>query len=278
VGLLDELKAEAEQARRSQADRRSAEARQKACYEEQLKPALTAVYRYLQELLEQLAAVERDTVTEFLIPGYACVPARQVERKVTIDSIDRLSRVGLRLVYEVDEMRFGVSPLDRAHEARAFFETQRVPFSDWPIRDRDNSIVGLNFLVNTLRLDAGIDFAADRANGCLLIETYNVQGFAHETDRVRPERLDDDWLDRLGRYLLCEGPHPERTQLDEGLRADLRARMEAEQAEREAELARLEEEARRLEAESSRRARVERALRRVFDRVGRRPTDAGDAD
>ena len=45
MGLLDDLKSEAELARLNAADLRSAEARQQAFYEEHTKPALLSAYR-----------------------------------------------------------------------------------------------------------------------------------------------------------------------------------------------------------------------------------------
>ncbi|MCB1772335.1 MAG: hypothetical protein KDI88_01850 [Gammaproteobacteria bacterium] len=270
MGLLDDLKAEAEQVKRSNEDRRSLEARQQAFYLDEIRPALRRGYGYLQELVAQLAVIDRDIGTAFGIPGYKEVPARQVERQLTVDSLENVTRLNVRLGYVVDELRFGVMPLDQAQEARAFFETRRVPFSDWPVRDRDNSIVGLNFLVNEMRIDGGIELLADIAGGCVRLGVYNVQGFGQESSAIAPQRIDDEWLDRLGRYLLCQGDHPERTQLDERVRADLRARIAEEKAAEAEELARLEQEAARLEAESSGRARIENAVRRVLRGVRRR--------
>jgi hypothetical protein len=279
VGLLDELKAEAEKAKRGDDDRRTLEERQRAFYRDAIKPALLRGYGYLQELVAQLAVIEREISTGFDIPGYREVPARQLDRHLTIDSLENLTRLNLRLNYVVDELRFGAMPLEKAQEARTFFETQRVPFSDWPIRDRDNSIAGLNFLVNEMRIAGGIELMADVAGGCVRLGVFNVQGFGHESSIIAPHRIDDEWLDRLGRYLLCQGEHPERTRLDERTRADLRARIAEEKAAEAEERARLELEAVRQEAESSGRARIEHAVRRMLRGVKRRSivTDTGDS-
>lgn len=271
MGLLDDLKAEAEQARLGEADRKSRKARQEAYYQECLKPAMLGVHRYLQELLDQLRLLDREIQSEFSIPGYQPVVAAQWDRKVTIDSLDQLSHIGLRLTYGIDELKFSTMPLERAREARDFFETQRTPFSDWPIRDHDNSIVGLNFLVSRMRIEGGIDLRVDRSEGCIQVSTFNVQGFGDETDHMQPEGLDDDWLDRLGRYIVCEGEHPNRMQIDENLKADIRGRLESERLAQAEELARMDRQAQLLAAESTGRARLESTLKRIISKVRSRP-------
>jgi len=272
VGLLDDLKAEAEEARQSDVDRRSMKARQEACYHEVLKPALLHCYRYLQELIAQLAVIDREIAAEFVIPGYGAVVARQTDRKLTIDSSENINRLSLRLSYSIDELRFSTTPLEKANAAREFFETQRMPFSDWPIRDRDNRIVGLNFLVNDMQIGGGIELLADAVNGCIQLGAYNVQGFAQESSAVAPQRIDDEWLDRLGRYILGQADHPEHKQLDDSIRAQLRARIAREKAAQAEELARLDQEAKQLDVESSPRAKVEGAMRGLLRGVKRRST------
>ena len=272
VGLLDDLKAEAEAARQSGADRRSLEARQEACYHNLLKPALLQSYRYLRELIAHLAVIDRDIVAKFAIPGYQTVEARQTDRRLTIDSSENVKRLSLHLSYSTGELRFSVTPLEKANSTREFFETERVPYSDWPARDRGNAIVGLNFLVDQMRIGGGIELVADTANSCIRLGVRNIQGFAQESRAVAPQRIDDEWLDRLGRYILGEGNHPEHTRLDEDVRAKLRARIAEEKAAQAKELTTLDEEAKKVEVESSPRAKVGSAVRRVFCGVRRRST------
>ncbi len=277
VGLLDDLRAEAEAARQSGADRRPLQTRQEAYYHDTLKPALRHCCGYMQELIAQLAVIDRDIVAKFMIPGYQAVAARQTDRKLTIDSSENMKRLSLRLSYSIDELRFAAKPLEKANTTREFFETQRMPFSDWPIRGTDNSIIGLNFLVNEVQIVGGVELVADVANGCIQLGVYNVQGFDHESSAVAAQRIDDEWLDRLGHYILGQGDHPERMQLDDSIRAELRARIAEEKAMQAEELARLEREAGQLDVESSPRAKVESAVRRVLRGVKRR-SNAMDPD
>lgn len=270
MGLLDDLKSEAERVRQSDADRRSAEARQQAFYAKHTRPALLAVYRYLQDLLEQLAYLNREITAEFTIPGYRPVKAAQVERKLTIDSLENLTHLTLSITFGIDELKFSVLPLDRARDTREFFETQRMPFSDWPIRDHGNTIVGLNFLLNSIKINGGIDLRADKPNCRVKMSSFNMQGFKHQTDLIPVSRINAVWLDKLGRFLIGQSEDPNRTEVSEEYRAALRAEIGRQRRDEELEIARREEEERRLVKERDNTTRIARALRTAMNTIKRR--------
>lgn len=267
MGLLDDLKSEAERARQSDADRRSAEARQQAFYEEHLRPALLAVYRYLQDLLEQLSCLNREVTAEFMIPGHRPVAATQIERKLTIDSLENLAHLTLGITFGIEELKFQVMPLDKARTTREFFETHKMPFSDWPIRDHSNVIVGLNFLLNQLKINGRIDLRADKPNGRLKMSTFNVRGFNSQTDFLPASRIDDAWLDKLGRFVIGQIEDPNRTEVTDAYRTALRAKIDREKRDEELEILRREEAERRRAIESNQKTRIERALRTVLGKL-----------
>ena len=267
MGLLDDLKGEAEQLQANAASDRSKVAQQEAYYREHTKPALLNVYRYLQELLEQLEILDKEVKADFLIPGYKAVSAQQIARKININSLENLSHISLRITFAIDELQFSVMPLDKAGDTRKFFENHRMPFSDWPIRDNDNSISGLNFLVNNLEISGGIDLQADKASQQITMTAFNVQGFKHLKSKITVERIDQGWLDRLGHFVIGEIEDPNRTEVSDEFRSALREKMEAEKRDAEETILRWEEEERRQAEQNSKAARLEKAMNSVLGRI-----------
>lgn len=269
MGLLDELKQEAERVRAKGEEDRSSQAQREAYYRQEIKPALLRVLDYLVELLEQLEVIAPEIHGEFQLPGYRHpIRARQSLPALILDSRDNIQHTGLSLKYTVDDLEFTVSPRDKAEETRAFLNDTRQTFSDWPMRSVEGEIVGLTFALARLQIPAFLEISADIDRHRIRFASSNIRDFQQQVDYLSPSAIDADWLDRLGRYLLGQGPSPVRLELPEAERAELQRKVAQEKARREQELAEAEQ---RLQAEEEE-ARLSNRVRRLMDQVkGRLP-------
>lgn len=264
MGLLDDLKQEAERIRAEGEDDRSSQAQREAYYREAIKPALLRVLDYLIELLEQLEVIAPQIDGEFDLPGYRhTIQARQSLPSLILDSRDNIKVTGLSLQYTVDNLEFTVSPRDQAEDTRAFLNDSRQTFSDWPMRSIEGEIIGLHFSLARLQIPAFLEISADIDNQRIRFSSSNIRGFHQQVDYLSPDRIDAAWLDRLGRYLLGQGPSPVRLELPEEERAALQRMVEQDKAQRERELA----EAERLLREEEEAARLPNRVRKLMDQV-----------
>lgn len=272
MGLLDDLKEQAEQIRATGQARQSSAEQCEAYYRDQTRPALARMLEYLNELLEQIRVVKPEVIGEFRIPGYQGVlPGMQALPVVNIDSRDNIKQINVGLGYLVSNQAFSITPIEAANEARDFLLGARYVFSDWPIRGQDGAVNGLRFTIGELRIPASIRIQADVEGQRLQFRSYNVRGFHDEVDWLRPEDVNDDWLDRLGRYLIGNGQNPQRLELAGEQRQRLQRMVEESRAERERELAERELELQRAEEQQRKSSRIHRLLDSVRERLPTRP-------
>ena len=271
MGLLDELKDQAERIR-SEGERQTEGARREAFYQSQLRPKMLHAFDYLNELLQQLNVVQPEVVAEFRVPGYAHpISAVQVLPRLTVDSSDNIKRLSLHMRYVATDLEFSVTPPTQADETRNFLLSGRHPFSDWPIRETNGEPIGLRFSISELAIPAQVTIYADIEHGCLLFYSKNMDGFHDHRDVVRPEDVDADWLDRLGRFLLGQGHSPAHLELPVENRAAIRRAIESENIQRKRELAatdRILQE--RLESERVG-SRVKQLFSSIKSRLSNRP-------
>lgn len=267
MGLLDDLKQEADRIRAEGEQHRSSQAQNEAFYREKIKPALLRVLDYQIELLAQLEVIQPEIRGEFAIPGLQRpLQLLQSLPTLSVDSRDNIKSTGLALEYAQDQLEFSVSPREAAEETRAFLDQQRQQFSDWPLRGVDGSISGLHFSVFTFRVPAFIELSADIDDQRIAFTSSNIRGYHQQVDYLHPDVIDSEWLDGLGRYLLDQGPSPFVQHLEEADRDHIRRRLAEEKAQREQELAEAEREA----AKATEAARLSTRMNRLLDKARQR--------
>ncbi|MEJ2593159.1 MAG: hypothetical protein P8178_17550 [Candidatus Thiodiazotropha sp.] len=215
MSLLDDLKREAEQLKAEQGADAEAQ-RLEACYQQRLRPAMLSILHYLSELTEQLKVVDPDVRVDYTLPGIGTVRGLHQEGYVVnADSTENTRTIRLRFqCVDEREREYAVKPKSSADETRDFLETQRMRYAEWPIRDPQQGVVGLNFQL-AVKVDVNFIFKADPA---------------------QPERISEEWLDNLGNYLLRRRKNLYELEITDEDKAAIRQRLEQAQRQREAEL------------------------------------------
>jgi len=173
---------------------------------------------------------------------------RQGGYVVNADSTENTKTIRLRFSCVADrEMEFAVKPKSTADETRDFLEAQTMRYAEWPIRDPQQGIVGLNFQL-TVKVDVNFIFKADLEQGAILMLISNFDGFKPERSVVQPERINEGWLDNLGNYLLRRRENLYELEITDADKEAIRRKLEAAKLQREAEMqAALEREQAELE-------------------------------
>ena len=236
MSLLDDLKREAEQLKAEQgAD--AEEQRLEASYQQRLKPAMLSILHYLSELTEQLKVVDPDVRVDYTLPGIGTVRGLHQEGYVVnADSTENTRTIRLRFqCVDEREREYAVKPKSTADETRDFLETQRMRYAEWPIRDPQQGVVGLNFQL-AVKVDVNFIFKADPAQEAIQLLISNYADFKLEKSVVQPERISEEWLDNLGNYLLRRRKNIYELEITDEDKAAIRQRLEQAQRQREAEL------------------------------------------
>jgi hypothetical protein len=236
MSLLDELKQQAEQ-RQTDGGATAIQARREAFYQEHLRPRLHAILNYLGELTEQLKLVDPDVRHDYRLPGIGeALGLRQGGYIVHADSTDQTRQIRLRFHCLAErEQEYAVRPKAMAAETREFLETQRMRYAEWPIRDNEQRIVGINFQLR-VKVEINFLFQALPEQGGIRMAVLNFYEFGAETSLVKPERITDQWLDNLGNYLLRRHQKLHNLEIEESDRETIRQKLIEERRARQQEL------------------------------------------
>jgi len=236
MSLLDDLKREAQ--RLQEADETDQVAlRLESVYQERLKPAMLSLLHYLSELTDQLKVLDLEVRQDYELPGIGPVRGlRQGGYVVNTDSTENTRAIRLRFSCEADQEReYAVKPKSTADETRAFLDSQTMRYSEWPIRDPLQGVIGLNFQL-TVKVDVNFIFKADPEQGAIHLLITNFSGFKPERSVIQPERITDGWLDNLGNYLVRRRENLYELEISDADKEEIRRKLETERQQREKEM------------------------------------------
>jgi len=236
MSLLDDLKRQAEQLQGSDAPQDQTR-RLELVYEERLRPRMHAILRYLMELTEQLKVVDPDIRHGYSLPGIGeAADLKQGGYVVNADSTDQTRNIRLRCqCTAAQEEVYAIRPKALADETRDFLDTQAMRYAEWPIRDSTQQIIGINFQLR-VQVSVNFIFQADPEQDAIRMSMLNFERFGAERRLIKPERIDEPWLDRLGRYLLRKDQDLHKLEIHDSHRALIREKLEADKRARQQEL------------------------------------------
>lgn len=253
MGLLDDLKSEAERLQNQKSSEEKQKARLEAIYREEINPKMQKITTYLGELSEQLNILKPETQPVYTIPGYGKVKGLiQKDYSVNADSINNMTQLCFRFYAELPkEIEFSVTPKSKANETCSFLEEQNLTFSEWPVRDLHQRPIGITFQVK-LRVEILFLFQADIENSCIQLTIVNFEDFTESNKSYRPKSIDIDWLEDMGYYILRKNESMHTLEISEEKKLQLREQLKQEEAIRQREMEELlvREEAEREQKEN----------------------------
>ncbi|KPK40073.1 MAG: hypothetical protein AMJ69_03615 [Gammaproteobacteria bacterium SG8_47] len=245
MGLLDELKQQAEAKKQQEAVERAEQERLIEHAHTEVKPRLARVYTYLSELAEHLNYVQPEIFVSYDIKnGVVLENLRQRDYKVRADSREQLTEFSLTF-HCVDEgkLEFEVESKPQIDRRIEFLQDNKLSFTRKEIRDdRLNVSHALFRLEREVPIVFHFKLAADLLGILMTIRNFETLGL--KTYALDPARIDDSFLEELGRYILRKDTKFLQLDMSESDRARLRALVAAEkqqQAKTTAEQAKAEQ-------------------------------------
>ncbi|TAN53173.1 MAG: serine/threonine protein kinase [Methylococcaceae bacterium] len=234
-GILGDLKKEAEQARQAKEAEADRQARLEEVYRRELCPRLLAIHGYLFDLVEQLNTLSWTVTAEYEFPGIGKVGGlKQEDYRIRIDSTDSPKRVVLTFVCRApEERRYGVS-FDKSDETHKFFVTQQIKYIDWPVRTPSGQTQEIIYQAR-LQIMVTIMCQADIAKSKLVVTVANLDGVSAKRHEFDAEEIDEEWLDKLGNYILRKLDNFGKMYITDDERRKLREHLAQEKARIESE-------------------------------------------
>ncbi|MES9947152.1 MAG: hypothetical protein ABW080_19550 [Candidatus Thiodiazotropha sp.] len=266
--LLDDLKRKAQRVKDADSENQERLQRE-ALYAERFKQPMISLLHYLSELTEQLKILDYEVRHAYTLPGIGIVTdLRHNSYVVNADSSDNPKAVRIRFSCTADnEAEYAVMPKSKADETCSFLEAQKMRYSEWPIRDYEQRIIGLNFQLQT-EIKVSFLFQADLDIGVIKLYISNFNGFRLDKSMVQPEMVNDAWLDNLGHFLLRKRADLYDLDIDESHKDAIRKNLEDDSRRRDQELQQAIEYEQAVREEENRRSILGR-LKTIAERLER---------
>lgn len=208
MGILDELRKEANEKKQLQESRKIARQQQDAAYLTRVLPAMQNIFNYLQETLEYLRVV--DEVVE--IPNYSDRYPQlgrlyQCDYKINTDGFsgladfNRMMQINLTFFCS-NEGRFSYQIENKAsiEQEVAFLHSKSVPFEWKYVKGKEQKQTAA--ITITRKIPVRFRFEVDYEQSVITILINNHEDFAVYKKSFQPEQIDEAFLDKLVRYLL----------------------------------------------------------------------------
>jgi ribosomal protein S10 len=264
MGLLDDLKNQAEtlRAQEEQGGDRSGDKAQ--YYEKEIHPRMKELYGFLNEMVENLNFIKPETIVNYPIyPGGEKQAFRQGNYKLVIDSPQLIKDIKLTCKAELDKpvkLRVkGEENVKKLFDILASYKIQakRKDFNDksYKLTHSDISIEG--------PLNISIQFIAEEDSSYIQLLLGNFEGPGVIKRNIDIKNINQDFLDKLGRYILREDTKLFALDISEKDKQAIREMVERERAKREHEIAEME---RRAEEEKEEQKNGS-GLRKLFKKI-----------
>ncbi len=250
MGLLDDLKQQAEQ-QQIPTTRSSAigDAGPDDFYCEQVKPRMLAAYNFLNELVNQLNTLKLDTRVGYpLRPDGKTVALQQQDYKVYNDSITDPRQINFSFFCSlVNPTAFELNGRGVVLAQCELLDRYEFKYEKLEQKDSRQMVVAANFkLIGPLSIKLVLQ--VDESRQVIKLFLSNFSGPGTSQYHLKPEQLDEAFLDHLGKYILRKESALFKEHISDDVKAMLRQKLQEEQQQRESELQQAVE-ARKAEAE-----------------------------
>ncbi len=202
MGILDDLKQKAEAARVTQESEGQRLARLEEGYQQRLRPKMQLILRYLHEMAEQLQVVKLEIPVIYTIPQLGPEQFYQQLFRIHVDHNDKIKKISLQMdCVAAESATYPVKSTAAADEVRTFLDKQGVKYTEWAIRDANNRVCGANF-EGRLQVKVRMLLQVNIEKECIEVLSVNFEGLSSKRMTFSSTRIDDQWLDELGHYLL----------------------------------------------------------------------------
>ncbi len=228
MSLLDDLKKQAEEVKEKQRQELSQTQARARLVEDCLRPRMRALYDFFRELKEQLDVLDPDVRRDYQVEGVGVLDnLRQGHYRIEVEDPRQVDSFAFRYTCARDER------LEFRREQRSAQRTKELLWShNLRFATRDASGGGTTFLLS-YQVPVSLSFGIDPEKAAITLRIRNLERLGLTLHRFAPERIDQEFMDELGKCVLRE---PNRFNeiagnvIPESTRARLREQLERQKA------------------------------------------------
>jgi hypothetical protein len=244
MGILDDLKQQAEKQQDAPGIKHEAQssAGTEDFFREHVKPRMCSAFKFLSELVNQLNALNLDTRADYPFrPGGKPVTLQHQDYKVYSDSITEPRQITFAFHCDlVNPTAFDVKERAAVMAQSELLDRYTFKFEKLEQKDPRQMVIGARFkLIGPLAIKFMLQFDESRHVIKLLVSNFAGPGTSQY--HLKPEKLDEAFLDHIGKYILRKESTLFKEEISDDLKAKLRQKLQEEQQQRETELQEAEE-------------------------------------
>ncbi|TPW18351.1 MAG: hypothetical protein FD130_302 [Halothiobacillaceae bacterium] len=238
MGLLDELRDQAETLKSSSEYEKERQERLLTYYKNEINPRMMETYRFLHELVTHLNYVKPEITTSYTLPVVGNLGQfKQGDYKIVADSDTEMKEI--KLQFSCDraggDITFRVKNKLEMEKAEEHLLKHYVRYYCKKERDERYNVTLAEFTVNP-SIPVMVRFVAEIEESTISLQIVNHEGLDFRKVILTPDKITTGFLEQFGNYLLRREADFLRTELSEEERRRIRLRMIEEQRHLEMEV------------------------------------------
>lgn len=244
MGLLDDLKNQADDQRAQEAREKERWEQLEQTYQDEIHPRMVEIYQYLSELVNHLNYLQPETRARYpLLPQGNLCTLFQRDYKITIDSTRQTRNITLTCKAELAEpVRFSLEGKEKVLHQQEILDSFKLRHDRKEYKNNSYELLGADFKLEG-PMNISIYFVGD-------IETSSVNLFMSNFEQpgvvkhvLKARHLNREFLDKLGSYLLRKDDQFLNLDISDDHKQTIRQMLEQERLRREQEIAEMERQA-----------------------------------
>lgn len=263
MGLLDDLKNQAENLKAKEQQEAGSTGDKTQFYKKEIHPRMMGVYRFLAEMVKNLNFIKPETIAHYpILPAGEKQPFRQGDYKVTIDSDQQIKEIKLVFKAELDKpVRLQVKGEDNIKKQSEILAAYKILCKRKDFSDKNYRLSHSDFIIQG-PVNITVQFIGDVESSYIQLLLSNFEGPGVVKRNLEVKNINQEFLDKLGRYILREDNKLFALDISEKDKQAIREMVEKERAKREQEIAEMEH----LAEKDKEKEKSSHGLRKFFHR------------
>lgn len=253
MGILDELKQEADQLKNQELDEQRRKEEIERRFREEIDPRMQQLHAYLRDVVQQLNVVKPEIPVDYEIAGKPLLKGLNQGDYFLGHYTERKFNLLFVCSRELKQV-FELSDAAQINKMKEYLTNNAVKYHCKELKNDRHEVYKATFVLLG-QVKGALEFRANPNDNSIDLMARNFAALGRANVSFPPDKIDSAFCDDLGNYILRRSNKimEHRIQrISDEQRATIRRNLEREKQEREAELKRLEEEeAKRKEGEKS---------------------------
>lgn len=230
MGIIDDLREEVRQKQMVNLEDTAFQEQLEHNYQLLILPKMQQIFSYFKELIDYLSILETPVeITQYTNRYPLLGKLYQQNYRLSTDKhggiadFEKLTEIFLRyncLSPDEEEFSHHVKHKIEADQEKEFLSSHHIPFNY--DRNLGHTKEGAVTFRISRKIPVLFKFSVDYNKSCIILEIQNQENFEQRTQIIKPDQLDEVYLDKLARYILRKDHDFLRMDIDDVSREKIR--------------------------------------------------------